>query len=190
MKKLILLILLIHCVCYGDAALIGLEANNSTQGGTCSSGTVDTNADFLEHSTGDSNHKLKTAGAQGQSFQTSSSGSIYSITVYVSAIEGGGGTCTMRWGPDEDLTSTYYQEIAISGITTTGDYEFIFTDNDSITASTTYYFGAITSAVDTLYFRKDTADGYPNGTLKSGLSWNMSTTTSGSDLLFEVKLCD
>lgn len=189
---IIFLVLFIPSVCFpGPLQQAHKKAiAGQTVASGCASGTVDSDADYLSHTNFDASDALHLTEARGTSFQVSENGNIYSISVYISA-HTVNGTITVRWGPDADLTSTYYDEATSDTITGISDIEVVMPDHDSITASTTYYIGVVKDSGTMSIGRDDPTANYPNGNFRQADSgWNMNNDHTTYDIIFNVKLCD
>jgi hypothetical protein len=138
------------------------------------------------------NHIFGNAPVYGQSF-TGVSGNLYSVTLYIEASNWG--TFYLRWGPNQDLTTTYYKEVSCNFGSGTNPraYECIVKDTEHpMSESTTYYFGIGGGGTgDLSIYYKGTASSYNGGTYLYGSngSWNISTSVAENDLYMVLKPC-
>lgn len=152
---------------------------------TCDTGSLDTS-----FTTG-TDTSVVTSDARGQSWTPSTTGYVYSIEVELS--HGSSEDAKMRWGPDADLTSTYYGESSLVSVSSQAYYEFVFQDTtNQISNGTTYYLGIISDGTQITFYRNNSG-GYGDGQYyyASGSGgWNMANTLSGYDMNFKLNLCD
>ena len=144
---------------------------------------------IVSDDTDNTSNKSLGADAYGTAFITpGTGGNIYSIEVFHTTPAAG--NATMRWGPGQDLTTTYYDSVQIAcADEDVGVWkEYVFPEHDAYSASTTYSFGIIEDSGN-LYIILDEDANYPDGTKRSGTVWNMSTSDATDDLLFKVYKC-
>ena len=188
------LLLLVPSLCFSDAALIGLEANQEVAAGACDTQTA--TPDLTDITGGERPIYTGASGQiRGNTFTTPSSDTdLYSIEVYAIDVETTA-TLTIRVGTSTNLTSYLYEETLEI---TVGDenkfHEVTFSGTPTLSTSTTYYFGCSwsgTSETEDLGLAITTGDDYAsNDHIYATNSWNLTSSTSTYDLTFKVNYCD
>lgn len=198
MKKLILLLLLIPSLAWGQVSTSGVSLSGCSSGGAsaaaCSSGTADASQEV--------GNSTITTTLLGQSFTVSSDNSyLYSIIVrfYCNT----SGTCTdtsftLRYGNAENMSSSYWgtASTTISGLTYTNsvDYEFVVQDTTNVmNTGNTYYFVLVKTSGTQVVGSSNSSGGYAGGQQysTSATDYNLTGHEDASrDLVFTVKVCD
>lgn len=188
MKKLILILCLILLPTSLHAwGVVGMCGGTPAAGGGCATQTKNTSA---EVDNGDAEVSSDTT--LGQSFTTSAFGGgtkeIHRIILRIAAVTSGG-TMTLRFDNDTDMSSEYTVQIQ-QAYTGTGEITFTFAEpRPTVSQSTVYYFFVQNSGNCTVDYDVDAA--YAGGSLY--FAWSQTWTPSidvGTDAWFQVFLCD
>ena len=187
MKKVFLLLCLFAFLCGGLVAY-AFSPSHVGSGKHNAGCTIPGSADVASGGSFNSTNTLAGATAEGQSWASGAGGQLAKFCVY-GTDEGTNGTITCRIGTGTDLSS--YMEEFVSGTISSDDWIcWDSVDQDTFTASTTYYWGCIESSGDT-GLGTDNTNPYADGKkIWGGTGWAMGAEHDSVDHLFEIYWCD
>ena len=163
MKKLILSILFILCLSFQASAwnpMVVVSGSGGLPACAKDSGTLVMDESAMS---GDSSSSLD-ANARGQSISYASDFQLYSIYIDLHSDDSSSCVMTVRIGSDKNLTGGNVIE-EWSSVATNDDYhEFVSTQNDTYSASTTYYIGFIEDSGTCKVVYDNTSPPYAGGT--------------------------
>lgn len=154
---------------------------------TCSSGT----ANVVQESQDGSGQLNEANSTSAQSFQVTSSGTLYSISLNFPTVTTAA-TVTMRIGTSNNLSTTYLDQASVA-VSSTGAAEFVFPNHPSLSTSTTYYFMfGYAGTVGDLWYSRSLSDPYAFGNKSYGYTtlFYSDNEQLTQDTYFTVKLCD